>query len=502
MKTLLILLFPFLSMAQFKLKSIEPREMKEGQRLVIQTQFEAKPDSLKISWGLGGNTVPSMSISSEGVFSWTPEPLENSQTTKTFNVFIKAQQEKDSLVVADSVLVSITVLKVNRPPVVPKAPELVWLSKANTEVVKTLPKEYYYDPEGSSLAFRLLENKYANIKLSPEGVLSVSLNNKEIRALPDTLFFEIFETNTTERLQSRQMIVLKKAEMDEAPRIEIIPDSPKYQIEEGDEILIEISINDENNDLKTIDFYTIPQTAFKVDQFLEKKSATNYVFKWKPSLDFVKSEEPSRVFQLVIAATDEAKQQTNKQIEVEIRNKIDWEREDLEREKSFNQVVMNGTEVYLRLESTFLAIEKDIKRIFKNKKLKFLASKTLDLISAKSELLKNENIKQAIKTYDTYKEDAKSFQNDDSKNIQAEFPAEFTQITRFTNIVDKLKTIFVDTEEFIEKYKTETNRRNVVFFNEKAELQTKISMIDKNLSLQLMPLKPGPIDPKRVFENL
>lgn len=59
--------------------------------------------------------------------------------------------------------------------------------------------------------------------------------------------------------------------MDEAPMIRLSPDSPKFQLEEENELLMDISISNENNDLKNIDFYTIPQTAFKANEFLVKK---------------------------------------------------------------------------------------------------------------------------------------------------------------------------------------------------------------------------------------
>lgn len=71
---------------------------------------------------------------------------------------------------------------------------------------------------------------------------------------------------------------------------------------------------------------------------------------------------------MVVTAIDEARQTTTKQIEVEILNKIDWKTEDEEREKAYNQVITNATEVYLQLEKTFQTAKKDIKKILKNKK--------------------------------------------------------------------------------------------------------------------------------------
>jgi hypothetical protein len=171
--------------------------------------------------------------------------------------------------------------------------------------------------------------------LLPNGNLNISLTTKDLKALPDTLFFEVFEQNTENRLAARQSIILKRAEIDEPPTISIVPDSSKYQIEESDELSIEINISDENDDLKNFDFYTIPQTAFKVKEFLDKKTPFQYLFRWKPPLDFVKSEEPARSFVLVMVASDEAKHTTTKQIEVEILNKVDWKIEDQEREKAF-----------------------------------------------------------------------------------------------------------------------------------------------------------------------
>nr|MCU0325677.1 hypothetical protein [Spirosomataceae bacterium] len=278
-------------------------------------------------------------------------------------------------------------------------------------------------------------------------------------------------------------------------------DSPKYQIEEGEELLIEINISDDNDDLKNFDFYTIPQTAFKVNDFLEKKAPFHYLFRWKPSLDFVKSEEPARSFVMVMVATDEAKQTITKQIEVEILNKIDWKIEDQEREKAFNQVVFNAAEVYLRLEKTFLLTEKDIKKLLKNKKLRNFASRSLNLLSQNAHLVKNEATQNKLNEYSSLAKDAIDL-NENSAAIESEYPVEFSTLNRFTNIVTFLKEIFVDAEQFIEKYKNSNNRRKSEFLSEKAELQKKISLINKDTSLQLERLKNESIVVKNVFKNL
>lgn len=503
MKFLILFLLPFLSIAQLKLKPIEPKEISEGQKYEFQVGFEQKSVSLKINWGLSGNTAPSMNISSEGVFSWMPDfkVVTKNENLKTFDFYIKATSQQDSLLFTDSVLVNLTVKNTNTPPIIPQKTEVIWIPKANTEVQKTFPKEYYFDEEGDVLAFRLVDAYYPNLKLSPDGNLSISLTTKELKSLPDTLFFEVFEQNTENRLVSQQSIILKRAEIDEPPTISVVPDSPKYQIEEGDELAMEINISDENDDMKNFDFYTIPQTAFKVNDFLEKKAAFHYLFRWKPPLDFVKPEEPARSFVMVMVATDEAKHTTTKQIEVEILNKIDWKIEDQEREKAFNQVVFNAAEVYLRLEKTFLATEKNIKKLLKNKKLRNFASRSLNLLSKNANLIKNEETQNKLTEYSTLTKDAIEL-NDNATTIETEYPAEFSKLNRFTNIVTFLKEIFVDTEQFIEKYKYSNNRRKAEFLSDKAELQKKISLINKNTSLQLESLKNENIIVKNVFNNL
>nr|MCU0471618.1 hypothetical protein [Arcicella sp.] len=258
MKLLILFLLPLISLAQLKLKPIEPKKIKEGEKCKFRVEFEQKSDSLRINWGLSGNTNPLMNISSEGVFSWMPDfkVVAQNETLKVFDFYIKATSQQDSLLFADSVWVSLTVKNTNTPPVVPQKPEIIWIQKANTEVQKILQKEYYFDEENDLLAFRLVDEDYPNLKLSPDGNLSISLTTKEFRALPDTLFFEVFEQNTVDRLVSRQSIILKRAEIDEPPTIKVVPDSPKYQIEEGEELLIEINISDDNDDLKNFDFYT------------------------------------------------------------------------------------------------------------------------------------------------------------------------------------------------------------------------------------------------------
>jgi hypothetical protein len=319
--------------------------------------------------------------------------------------------------------------------------------------------------------------------------------------LPDTLFFEVFEQNTVERLASRQSIILKRAEIDEPPTIRVVPDSPKYQIEEGDELSIEINTSDDNDDLKNFDFYTIPQTAFKAKDFLVEKTPFHYVFQWKPPLDFIKPEEPARSFMMVMVATDEAKQTTIKQIEVEIHNKIDWKIEDQEREKAFNQVVFNAAEVYLRLEKTFLVTEKDIKKLLKNKNLRNFASRSLNLLSQNAHLVKKEETQSKLTEYSALTKDVIELK-DNSATLESEYPAEFSKINRFTNIVTFLKEIFVDTEQFIEIYKYSNNRRKAEFLPDKAEIQKKISLINKDTSLQLERLKNQDVAAKDVFDNL
>lgn len=85
--------------------------------------------------------------------------------------------------------------------------------------------------------------------------------------------------------------------------------------------------------------------------------------------------------------------------------------------------------------------------------------------------------------------------------MASEFPAEFSQLNRFTNVVIAPKDIFVNTEQFIEIYKYPMNRRKADFFKNKAALQKQISLINKDTSLQLERLKNDSLDIKSIFTN-
>jgi hypothetical protein len=493
MKTLLFLLLPFLSMAQFKLKNIEPKTIKEGQKLEFQVVFEEKLDSTTIKWGLIGNTNPSMSISSEGVFAWSPtfKTVSKNETKHDLEFFIKASTLQDSLLLSDSVLVKISVLKANRPPTIPKEPEIVWISKPNVEVSKAFLKQYYFDENGDTLVFRLLDQRFPSVKLSPDGFLTAALTSKELRNLPDTLDFEVFEQHTEERFTAIQKIILKRAEIDEAPSIRLSPDTPKFQIEEGDELSLEINISDENNDLAFFDCYTNPQMAFKIKDFIEQKNPNQYLLRWKPTLDFVKSEEPSKSFLLLIVATDEAKNTINKQIEIEITNKIDWQKEDISRELAFKQTVLDATTAYLRLENSFESAEKDIKRILKNKKLRAMASSSLSMMTKNIGLLKDSKAKTFITENANVASEGIDFSNTTAQisSMEADFPEDFKKITRFSNILNNLKNVYVDTEHFINDFNSKSNRRKPDFLQARSDFQTSISLIQKDYSLQLENLK-------------
>lgn len=504
MKTLFLVLLPFFSIAQFRLKLIEPKEIKEGQKISFQIYFEEIKDSLSVNWNIVGNTIPSMSLSSEGLFTWKPDfnTASRAESIKQFDLYIKATAQTDTIYFADSVLVSLIVRNANTPPTVPNSKEVIWIPKANVEVLKLLPKEYYFDDEGDAVAFRLIDSDYPNLKLQPDGNLSITLNSRELRMLPDTIDFELFELNTEEKLSTKHQLILKRAEVDEAPLVLLKPDSPKYQIEEQDELQIEINVSDENNDLKNFDIYTIPQTAFKINDFLERKSNNLYILHWKPALDFVGADEHSKVFQVVISATDEAKLSTIKQIDVEIKNKINWEIEDKVRSDAYQQVISNATEVYLRLEKTLPDAEKEVRKMLKNKKLKSFAGSTLNTLARNSHVIKNENIKNDLSEYGGIAGDAINISND-LNQIEREYPAEFSQIRRFEKVVDFLKNIYLDTEQFIEVYNNPMNRRKMEFFDNKASLQRKISEANKDTSLQLESLKKEPtsVEIRKVFEN-
>jgi hypothetical protein len=126
MKTLILLLSPIISLAQLKLKPIEPKEIKEGQKFEFRIFLNEKSDSLKINWDLSGNTAPSMSISSKGVFSWMPDfkVVAQNETLKTFDFYVKATSHQDSMLFADSVLVNLTVENTNTPPIIPQKQKL------------------------------------------------------------------------------------------------------------------------------------------------------------------------------------------------------------------------------------------------------------------------------------------------------------------------------------------------------------------------------------------
>lgn len=369
MKNLTLLLFlPLLTFSQLRLKPVEVKEIDEGQKLSFALNFDERADSLKVNWELSGATHPSMTLSSEGVFSWLPDykTVGKNEGTKSFDLVIKASVMQDSLFLEDQTYFAIIVKNANTAPRIPKEPEIVWINKPNEEVTKTFPLAYYRDEEGDQVAFRLKNHRYPNIRLSPEGQLIAALSSKERKALPDTLLMEVFEVDTDEQLFTIQHIILKKAEVDEPPTVIFSPDAPSFKFDEEELFELKISVEDENDDLKSVDFFTNPQGSFDVKDFI-KKEGEMYVLSWKPTLEFVKNDAISRQFTFIVSATDENKGTTNKQVEVEIFNKIDWSVEDSVRTADYHSYLEQAYVYLVKFEPELESLAKDFRKKKKNK---------------------------------------------------------------------------------------------------------------------------------------
>lgn len=370
MKTLILLLFPFLTFAQLHIKRLEPKEIKEGQNLQFQLSLDEKPENVLVVWEMNGSIQPSMKLSPEGMFTFQPDykTVGKNEGSKTFQLDIKAKVSNDTIALEDITTLTINVLNANTAPKVPRDAELVWIEKPNEEVTKSFQPQYYRDEENDELAFRLLTRKYPNVSLSPSGELKVALSSKERKSLPDTLVFEVFEVNTDEALATKQKIVLQKAEKDEAPTITFSPATEKFQLSEEEVLDLKVTVEDANDDLKSVEFYTNPQGKMKPADFM-KKAGETYLFTWKPNLDFVSNDMASKSFFLVVTATDEAKMITVKQVEVEILNKIDWKIEDSIRTADYQKHLTDAFILLASLEPQLDELAKEFKKKHKNKEL-------------------------------------------------------------------------------------------------------------------------------------
>jgi hypothetical protein len=89
-------------------------------------------------------------------------------------------------------------------------------------------------------------------------------------------------------------------------------------------------------------------------------------------------------------------------------------------------------------------------------------------------------------------------------NFEQEYPAEFAKIQRFSKIVEYLKTLYADTEQFLSRYKTIESRQTPNFVNDKEVIQKSISLILKDNSLELLPLKTNivPQTIQKYFGNI
>ena len=393
----------------------------------------------------------------------------------------------------------IAVPPANHPPqLLHKEPEILWFTHFRQVIAYQFPaKGFYRDQEGHEVAFRLLTKDHAGLRLTPEGLFTAQLSLAEYRKLPLTVEYEIFETNSAENLTAKGQIILQKTKNDLPPIISIWPKTLRYAIEETDSVAIKIAVTDPNDDLREFEVYSSVQYGrFNPAHFLTKTAVNTYWFRWQPGYDFVQlrnaQEEPKRAFQLVLEAKDEADSTTRVAIEIEVFDKIDWNIADKVRQQEFELVVWSATEALIRLEKTFQTMDKDIKKMYKNKKLRASLGASLRILS-QNDFLRNKVIGEDDEKRnwlgvinDTHQDRVNNHTNE--FNIEQEYPAEFAKIQRFANIVAHLRNIYVDTELFINRYTQTESRRNEVFLTEKEALQKNISSVLKDNSLGLQPL--------------
>lgn len=387
----------------------------------------------------------------------------------------------------------------NHPPqLLHNEPEILWFTNFRQVVTYQFPaKGFYRDQEGHEVAFRMLTKNHAGLRLTPEGLFTAQLSMAEYRNLPLTVEYEIFETNTSENLSAKGQIILQKTKNDLPPIISIWPKTLRYAIEETDSVAIKIAVTDPNDDLSEFELYSSVQYGkFNPSHFLTKTAEHTYWFRWQPGYDFVQlrnvQEEPKRAFQLVFEAKDEADSTTRVAIDIEVFDKTDWSIADKVRQQEFEQVIGSATEALVRLEKTFQMMDKDIKKMYKNKKLRASLSASLRVLS-QNEFLRNKVIGEDqerqnwLGVINEAQED-RSKNHTNEINIEQEYPAEFAKIQRFSGIVAHLRNIYVDTELFANRYSQTENRRNEVFSTEKETLQKNISSVLKDNSLGLQPL--------------
>ena len=420
--------------------------------------------------------------------------------TILFLACFSAYSQADSVKVVqnDSTQVNNVIAIQNHAPVLlNKSPEILWFNNFRQTISYQFPaKGFYRDEENHEIAFRLLNKEYAGIRLTPEGLLTCQLSLAEYQKLPFMIDFEIFETNTPENLATKGQVLLKKANKDVPPNILIYPKTLKYNIEETDSVAIRVVVADLNEDLKEFEVYSSVQFGhFNPNEILQKiEKANEYWFRWKPNYDFVlvrnETDEKKRSFQLVFEAKDETDSTTQVAIDFEVHDKIDWTFEDKIRQQDYEKVVFSATESLLRLEDKFNSMKKEIGKMLRNRKLSNSLRGSINLL-ANNAFLRGKILGDSTKNSKEWAEAVKDVQtqSDGLKiDTQKEYPEEFMKIRRFEKIVDALRDIYVETEQFVGRYHQTVNRRNTVFLSEKEVLQKNISEILRDSSLELLPL--------------
>lgn len=350
------------------------RTVKENDSLSFQLKTIFDSDSVIFSAEISQDV--GIQFDSTGNFKWKPSfaLVDRVEKTKEFTVIFEAAV-KDSQRIREPV--TLTVVHVNRAPVVEELPVFYVKQSANNN--HQIPVEYVFDPDNDPLVFREIPSQMPEgATLSSQGQFSWTPSRSQFAALNgNPLTVEFIVQDQPGKTETQGKLRIKQTQQDLAPEILIVPGDSVFRVKEDEIINLKLYISDPNGDdqVKNIGFVSndkrIPLTCLKENTPLQ------YEFTWQPGYDHIDDVHKSVETQVTFFALDKTNNRSQRKLKIVVSDAENMIEKDAQKYQKYRASLVSAMILINQLNDNQKKLTQDYKKAKKGKKNRSILNASL-----------------------------------------------------------------------------------------------------------------------------
>ena len=369
-KLSLVLLFPFLSVAQSNQGSGMTKssfKIQEGD--LLNFQIEKTQDSVctKYNYRIIQGKIAGMEIDSNGIFSWRPgfHLVDRIEKEKIFQILVEKNCNKGEV---KNLSFDLKVLHQNRPPMVEDLP--VFFIQYNSTNNYTISPELAHDEDNDPIVFiPVLETFPEGLNLNSKGEISWSPSLNQFKSLKTKPFFiEFMVQDQPSKTFNKGKLKIEATQQDLPPIITIVPKKDYFQIKENENVNVRFYLTDPNGEEDIMEFDFLTNKPNFPKSTLIKNTNNQYEFIWMPGYDFVQDPHDTLGFYIDFYVIDKSQKREVKRLNFNVKNTVNEAELDLKNYGLYYGTLTRAWELLEQLKEKEEELKKAYNKARKGKK--------------------------------------------------------------------------------------------------------------------------------------